>query len=229
MPSSTVCSTPRSGMSASSSSLRADFYGRCAAYVRLAAALEDRQALIGPMTEEELRRTIDRPAERAGLVLEPGLAEGILRDVVGEPGALPLLSHSLLETWKRRSDRMLTLLGYLQAGGVRGAIAKTAETVLQTTLTPKQQTLARIYLPAPDRAGRGNRGHSPPGSPRRADAAARGTPADVQEVLRVLAEARLVIIGEGTVEVAHEALIRHWATLRAWLDEDREGDSSTDT
>jgi hypothetical protein len=51
------------------------------------------------MTEEELRRAIERPAERAGLVLEPGLPEGILRDIVGEPGALPLLSHSLLETW----------------------------------------------------------------------------------------------------------------------------------
>ena len=51
------------------------------------------------MTEEELRQAIERPAERAGLVLEPGLPEGILRDIVGEPGALPLLSHSLLETW----------------------------------------------------------------------------------------------------------------------------------
>jgi WD40 repeat protein len=45
----------------------------------------------------------------------------------------------------------------------------------------------------------------------------------VGEVLRLLAEARLVILGEETVEVAHEALIRHWPTLRAWLDEDREG------
>ena len=113
--------------------LRADFYGHCAAYPRLAAALEDRQALVGPMSEEELRRAIERPAEHAGLVLEPGLVEGILRDVVGEPGALPLLSHGLLETWKRRSGRMLTLIGYLQAGGVQGAIAKTAETVYTAT------------------------------------------------------------------------------------------------
>jgi WD40 repeat protein len=42
-------------------------------------------------------------------------------------------------------------------------------------------------------------------------------------VLRVLVEARLVTTGEGTVEVAHEALIRHWPTLREWLDDDREG------
>jgi len=60
--------------------------------------------------------------------------EGILRDVVGEPGGLPLLSHSLLETWKRRSGRMLTLIGYLQSGGVHGAIAKTADTVFNERL-----------------------------------------------------------------------------------------------
>jgi WD40 repeat protein/class 3 adenylate cyclase/energy-coupling factor transporter ATP-binding protein EcfA2 len=202
--------------------LRADFYGHCASYGRLAAALEEHQALIGPMTEEELRRAIERPAERAGLVLEPGLAEGILRDVVGEPGALPLLSHSLLETWRRRSDRMLTLLGYLQSGGVRGAIAKTAETVYREALRPAQQTLARNIFLRLTELGEGTedtrrRARVGELTPRREKAA------DVEEVLRVLVEARLITTGEGTVEVAHEALIRHWPTLRAWLDEDREG------
>ena len=202
--------------------LRADFYGHCASYGRLAAALEDHQALIGPMSEEELRRAIDRPAERAGLVLEPGLAEGILHDIVGEPGALPLLSHCLLETWRRRSDRMLTLLGYLQSGGVRGAIAKTAETVYREALTPEQQALARNIFLRLTELGEGTedtrrRVRLGELTPRREQAA------DVDEVLRVLVEARLVTKGEGTVEVAHEALIRHWPTLRAWLDEDREG------
>ena len=198
--------------------LRADFYGHCASYGRLAAALEDHQALIGHMTEEELRRTIERPAEQAGLVLEPGLAEGILHDIVGEPGALPLLSHSLLETWRRRSDRMLTLLGYLQSGGVRGAIAKTAETVYREALTPEQQALARNIFLRLTELGEGTE------DTRRRVRLRELTPrpeqaTDVDEVLRVLVDARLVTAGEGTVEVAHEALIRHWPTLRAWLDE----------
>jgi WD40 repeat protein/class 3 adenylate cyclase len=202
--------------------LRADFYGHCAAYPRLAAALEDRQALIGPMSEDELRRAIERPAEHAGLLLEPGLVEGILRDVVGEPGALPLLSHSLLETWKRRSGRMLTLIGYLQAGGVQGAITKTAETVYHEALSPDQQALARNIFLRLTELGDGTE------DTRRRVAVAELTPRpeqaeDVEEVLHLLADARLVTIGEGTVEVAHEALIRHWPTLREWLDEDREG------
>jgi hypothetical protein len=193
--------------------LRADFYGHCAVYPRLAAALVDQQAPVGPMSEEELRRAIERPAERAGLLLEPGLVEGILRDVVGEPGALPLLSHSLLETWKRRSARMLTLIGYLRAGGVQGAIAKTAETVYHEALTPEQQALARNIFLRSTELGEGTE------DTRRRVSLAELTPRveqrdDVDEVLRTLADARLVTIGEGTVEVAHEALIRHWPTLR---------------
>jgi class 3 adenylate cyclase len=189
--------------------LRADFYGHCAAYPRLAAALEHRQALVGPMNDDELRRAIERPAEHVGLLLEPGLVEGILRDVVGEPGALPLLSHSLLETWKRRSGRVMTLVGYLQAGGVQGAITKTAETVYREALSPDQQALARNIFLRLTELGHGT------GDTRRRVAIAELVPRpeqqnDVDEVLRRLADARLVTIGEGTVEVAHEALIRHW-------------------
>jgi WD40 repeat protein/class 3 adenylate cyclase/energy-coupling factor transporter ATP-binding protein EcfA2 len=202
--------------------LRADFYGHCAAYPRLASALEEHQALVGPMSEEELRRAIERPAEHAGLLLEPGVVEGILRDVVGQPGALPLLSHSLLETWKRRSGRMLTLIGYLQAGGVHGAIAQTAEAVYRDALSPEQQALARNVFLRLTELGEGTE------DTRRRVSIAELVPrpeqeAAVRELLRTLADARLVTVGERTVEVAHEALIRHWPTLRDWLDEDREG------
>ena len=45
----------------------------------------------------------------------------------------------------------------------------------------------------------------------------------VAEVLAVLADDRLVTIGEGEVEIAHEALLREWPRLRGWLEEDTEG------
>lgn len=201
--------------------LRADFYGHCASYPRLAGALEERQALVGPMTEEELRRAIERPGEQAGLVLEPGVVEAILRDVAGQPGALPLLSHGLLETWKRRSGRMLTVIGYLQSGGVQGAIAKTAESVYEA-LSPEQRALARNIFLRLTELGDGTE------DTRRRASIGELIPrqeqeAEVRDVLQTLADARLVTIGERTVDVAHEALIRHWPTLREWLDEDREG------
>ena len=70
----------------------------------------------------------------------------LLHDVGVEPGALPLLSHALLETWQRRRRRMMTLSGYTSSGGVRGAIAETAETVYTDQFTREQQAIARRIL-----------------------------------------------------------------------------------
>ena len=45
---------------------------------------------------------------------------------------------------------------------------------------------------------------------------------DAADVLATLADSRLVTVGEGSVEVAHEALLREWPRLRAWIAEDAE-------
>ena len=52
------------------------------------------------MSRDELARAIERPAQRAGLGVEAELVEALLRDVEGQPGALPLLSTALLELWR---------------------------------------------------------------------------------------------------------------------------------
>ena len=87
--------------------VRADFYGRCAAYPELSRLLGANHVLVGPMRRDELRRAIELPARRAGLRVEPQLVDALVADVEGEPGALPLLSTSLLELWQRRDGRRL--------------------------------------------------------------------------------------------------------------------------
>ena len=105
--SSTVSSTSgRRGSTAVVVALRADFYGHCADHPRLAAALAAHHQLLGPMQPDELRRAIEGPARAAGLRLEPGLVDTMLADVDGEPGAPPLLSHALYESWARRDGRV---------------------------------------------------------------------------------------------------------------------------
>ncbi len=212
--------------------LRADFYAHCAQYASLREALEKQQDYIGPMSPDELRQAIEEPARHGGAdglrwEFEPGLVDLILRDVGNEPGALPLLSHALLETWKHRRGRVMTLESYAEAGGVRGAIAKTAETVYHHRLTAAQRVIARnIFLrltelgdevgegalPAPDTRRRVHLEELVP-HPESAPA--------IHSVLKILADARLITVSEDAVEIAHEALIREWPTLRGWLDEDR--------
>jgi WD40 repeat protein/class 3 adenylate cyclase len=201
--------------------LRADFYAHLAQYPDLREAVAQHQEYIGPMTVEELRRAIEEPARRAHWEFEPGLVDLILRDVGDEPGALPLLSHALLETWKRRAGHTLTLKGYADAGGVHGAIAHTAETLYQGLSADEQEMARDIFLRLTE-LGEGTE-----------DTRRRATfeellshtdqPEEVRAVLNALADARLITLSEETAEVAHEALIREWPTLREWLNQDREG------
>lgn len=216
-----VASAP-TGRTVVVAALRADFFGHGAAHKGLAGMLQAHPVVLGAMDEEGLRAAIEGPAAVAGLTLEPGLADVILRDVTGEPGGLPLLSHALAEVWSRRQSGTLTIDGYRAAGGVAGAIARTAEAV-HGRLDPDQQRVARDIFVRLTELGQGT-----DDTARRAtvDELARDDPEDAaraETVLNTLAAARLVTVWEGSVEVAHEALIREWPRLRGWLDEDRDG------
>ena len=111
---------------------------RCAAYPALARLLAANHVLVGPLQRAELRRAIELPSQRAGLRVEPELVDRLLADVELEPGALPLLSTALFELWERRDGRLLSLAGYERSGGVRGAVARLAETAY-ARLDPAQQ------------------------------------------------------------------------------------------
>jgi WD40 repeat protein/tRNA A-37 threonylcarbamoyl transferase component Bud32 len=200
--------------------LRADFYGRCANHPRLAAALAEHQHLLGPMRIDELRRAIEGPARAAGLRLEGGLVDTMLADVEGEPGALPLVSHALYESWARKDGRVLTLAGYRAAGGVRGAIAHTAEEVFLSCSPPEQSLMRRMFLRLTEL------GETTEDTRRRVPLAEL-IPEDEgggesTAVVEKLAGSRLLVVGDDSAEIAHEALIREWPRLRGWLAEDRE-------
>jgi WD40 repeat protein/class 3 adenylate cyclase/tRNA A-37 threonylcarbamoyl transferase component Bud32 len=201
--------------------VRADLYGRLSDHADLARAVADNQLLLGAMGDEELERAITEPARVAGLRLEPGLVELILRDVAREPGALPLLSHALRVTWEQRDGRTLTVEGYRSSGGVASAIAQTADSVVEVAPADRRNLVRNLFLRLTE-TGEG------PEDTRRQVAVEElvpegASPEEVHELLDRLAEARLVTLGQGTAAVAHEVLIREWPTLRAWLEEDRAG------
>ena len=201
--------------------VRADFYGRLSTHTQLARAVATNQILLGPMNAAELRCAITEPARAAGLRLDAGLVEVILRDVAGEPGALPLLSHALRATWELRDGRTLTVDGYRDTGGVSSAIARTADRIVQTTPDELHALLRSVFLRLTEIGG------GVEDTRRRVDidelVPEGGSTAAVTALLKRLADARLVTLREGTAEVAHEALIRAWPALRTWLDEDHEG------
>jgi WD40 repeat protein/DNA-binding SARP family transcriptional activator len=199
--------------------LRADFYGRCAAYPELADQLASNHVLVGSMQRDELRRAIELPARRVGLRVDTELADALVADVKDEPGALPLLSTALLELWQRRDGRRLRHTVYEQTGGVHGAVARLAEEAFRQ-LDDEQQVIARSVLMR--LAGESAAG----GVERRRVALAELETERNEEVGRVVAlltDRRLLTVSAGTIELAHEALMREWPRLRDWIDADREG------
>ncbi|MDI6105461.1 hypothetical protein QLQ12_43450 [Actinoplanes sp. NEAU-A12] len=195
--------------------VRADFYPHCARHAGLVSALRDRQLLVGPMDEADLRAVVTGPAEHAGYRVEPALLEAVVADAAGQPGALPLVSHALLETWQRRQSGMLTLAGYRDAGGVADAIAQTAERVYGDLDPARRHIVQDIFLRLTAL------GQDTEDTRRRVGyAELLGSPATA-DVLDRLARARLVTCDEDTATVAHEALIRRWPRLRGWLAADR--------
>ena len=118
--------------------LRADFYGHMAELPELAGLVDRHSVLVGPMRPEELRRAIELPAARAGVAVEPELVEVLVRDVADRAGSLPLLSTALLELWQAREGRTLTRAAYERSGGVRGAVARLAESAYGELSEPEQ-------------------------------------------------------------------------------------------
>lgn len=198
--------------------VRTDFYSHCAHDPGLARELQRGQFLVGPMTTEQLRAAITRPAGQAGAMVETSLVTQIVADCTGQPGVLPLLSHALRETWQRRSGATLTLSGYQAAGGIGHAIARTAELVY-TSLGEYEQRLAKSLFLRLVALGDGTE------DTKRRITTAEVDLADPRMVATVerLTEARLVTVDHDRLEITHEALIRHWPRLAGWLTRHRDG------
>ncbi|MET7477800.1 helix-turn-helix domain-containing protein [Streptomyces sp. NPDC005648] len=198
--------------------VRGDFYGRCAEHRDLADALRDANVLAGAMSQAELRDAVVRPATAAGLTVERALTTRLVNEVADAPGGLPLLSHVLLETWRRRRGKTLTMAGYEAAGCLDGAIAKTAEEIYGR-FTDDQAAAARRVLLRMVAPGDGTPDTRRPVE--RAELPDTGSD-DTARVVEALAGARLLTLDGDTVELAHEALIAAWPRLRGWIEDDRE-------
>jgi WD40 repeat protein/DNA-binding SARP family transcriptional activator len=193
--------------------VRADLYGRCAEHPRFAQLVSTNHLLLGPMERDELARAIELPAQAVGLEAEQRLVDVLVHDIADAPGALPLLSTMLLELWRRREGSFLLLEHYRSAGGVRGAVARLGEQAYRGLSEPDQQIARSVFLRLVDERD---------GTLLRRRVRSDTLDGDALRIAAVLADARLLTLAEGTVEVSHEALLTEWPRIGLWLAEDRD-------
>lgn len=199
--------------------MRADFVGDALRYAALADLLQRYTILLGPLDRADLRQVIEEPARLRGVAFEPGLVDRLLVDIGDGLGQLPLLQFALTQLWDRQSDGWVTHEAFDAIGGVRGALAGYAEEVFAELSATQQEQAHHIFLtlvqPALDAT----------------DVRRMATRSEIGEqrwpLVQHLANARLLVTNHNprtgeTVELAHEALIREWARLQAWVELDRE-------
>jgi hypothetical protein len=205
--------------------IRSDFESYVARLPALQALFERATVRVTPLNATELREAIEKPAQRIGLKFEEGIVDALVREMLGEPAALPLLQFTLLKLWESRTHNLITWDAYRHLGGGRSALSKSADTFYQG-LIPEEQLTARRILLRLVRPGEGLEVTS--NRVRRASLYQAGEARDrVDRVLEKLLHARLLRLTHGDdpaadqVEVAHEALVRNWPTLVNWLDDER--------
>jgi uncharacterized protein YjbI with pentapeptide repeats/energy-coupling factor transporter ATP-binding protein EcfA2 len=212
--------------------MRADFFGKCLEqdYGGLAQQIQQNLVTVTPMNREELQHAILKPTQQVSLSLEPELVSQMLADVEGSPGSLPLLQYTLTELWKQRTDNCLQLKTYTQLGGVMGTLQKRA-TQVYDSFSPEQQAAAQHIFLSLTQLGEGTED-----TRRRVlkqDLISDRFPeALIDVVVQRLADEKLIVTDEqgkkggsdreAVIDVAHEALIRHWLLLRKWLNENRD-------
>lgn len=206
--------------------LRADFYDHPLATPGLGELLRDHTELVTPMSASELELAIGRPADEAGVVVQPALLAALITDAVSKPAGLPMLQYTLTELFERKRGATMTASAYESMGGLTGAVVERAESLFEA-LTPEARIAARhvfLRLVSVNDAGEDTR--------RRALLselqALEGRDGYLDDMLRAFARHRLLTFDRDsasrgpTVEIAHEALIGAWARLAGWIDEARD-------
>ncbi|AKG20688.1 nSTAND1 domain-containing NTPase [Calothrix sp. 336/3] len=223
--------------------LRADFIASCLEFADLATVLQTTNILVSPtLTLDDYRRVIINPSQQVGLRVEPELVEVLLRELNSSPGDLPLLEFVLEQLWQNRVEGELTLQVYQEKlGGLQGTLELSCQQVYGNLEREIQDCAKWIFLSL-TQLGEGTED-----TRRRvykSELIVTKYPQQlVEQTLNILTAAKLIVMnvetttigsekGEETanstiipsnitVEVAHEILIRHWSTLRWWLEENR--------
>ncbi|GAA6619708.1 CHAT domain-containing protein [Scytonema sp. NUACC26] len=200
--------------------LRADFYGYALSYRPLSDALQGAVLNLAPMSNEELRDCIEKPAAHMQVEVERELTNKLVCALEGQPGRLPLLEFTLTQLWSKQTDGLLTVEAYEEIGGVEEALANHAEGVYSQLCEIDRQRSQRVFMQLVKLAEGGE-------VTRRL-----ASRAEVKEenwdLVAHLASKRLVVTNlKGqtyceTVEIVHEALIKSWGRLEYWLQMDGE-------
>ncbi len=185
--------------------------------------IETRVQNIRALPVHRFSSTIEQPAARYGVEIEPALIDALMDDAEGQD-ALPLLAFTLQRLWRQyASEGCIRKAHYDAIGKLSGLIDDAAERALRgiDPLAPETSAGGRISEAQNASAARvfvpGLAQLNERGAPIRRVAHLAAFDEEAKALLESFAKWRLVIKSDDTVEVAHEAMFREWPRFRDWL------------
>ncbi|MEO1619631.1 MAG: hypothetical protein AAFU53_01210, partial [Cyanobacteria bacterium J06632_3] len=133
-------------------SLRADALDELLPYPQLKDLVEKNTVMVTPMTYDQIKDVVQKPAKKMGIELDPTMLYTLAMDTNGAPGELALIQQTLLELWRRRDSSTrgaaprLTMDAYMSLGGVKDVITHKADVVFDSLSEEMQRAARRIFL-----------------------------------------------------------------------------------
>ncbi|HRI52446.1 MAG TPA: SUMF1/EgtB/PvdO family nonheme iron enzyme, partial [Pseudomonadota bacterium] len=194
--------------------VRSDYLSRAEVLSGLGERLPAALYFLRPMSPAQLQEAIVAPARLKGVRFEsPALIQDLVSVTHRSDGGLPLLQFALAALWEARQGDMISVQSLISIGGVSGALSRYADQLLRS-LPEEQRRAARKILVALV---------TPEGGRAQVSGERLATQPASRAALQSLVAGRLLIARdtvEGTVyELAHQALLTSWSTLRRWLNE----------
>jgi WD40 repeat protein/energy-coupling factor transporter ATP-binding protein EcfA2 len=215
--------------------MRSDFIGDCAQFPELTKFINDSNYLIPQMNREQKRLAIIGPVAVGGGHISPRLVQQLMNDLGDNPDQLPILQHSLMRTWnywteQRETGEAIDLRHYDAIGRMAEALSQHANEAYDE-LDDHQKKICESLFKSLTEKGNNDYGIR---RPTRLGVIAAIAGVKIEEVIPVVdcfrAKGRSLIMPPSgvpltattVVDISHESLMRIWARLKNWVEEESE-------
>jgi WD40 repeat protein len=218
--------------------MRSDFLGHCAAFLQLPEAINHAQYLTPRLTRAELEAAISKPARLFGGSIEPELVNELINGAANDQDQLPIIQHALARMWDvaraRDPDAPAIRRSDVGEGGVTGLLSRHADAVLDGIAegSPSGARLVEVLFRTITERGSPERGGHDTRRPAKVTeiaGVAGQSWRDVVPVVRAFARDGVNLVvhtqpldEDSRVDISHEALIRRWHRLQAWVADEAE-------
>jgi WD40 repeat protein len=205
-------------------SIRTDFLKKALEYGPLSLEFDTNPSkILTPIAEDyQLRQVIETPAYNLGVKFTSELTDRLIKEIKQNKLGLSQIEFALTMLWHQQSDHLLTQANYEAMSCINQCLSKNANNIYDSFETLREQKKVRrlfIQLIIPGIATEDT-----------CEILTRDQVSDDdwEQVVKPLADADLLVIenkesiGQETISLVHDNLIFHWATLKQWVDEERQ-------